>query len=187
VDVRYVNALLSVLRLFFNQLQRVVALITGDNGQRFLQAPFGVFTSSATQSMTANVAAPVAFETNQAGNAVAVVGAQALTPEFTGIYQLTVGLQFANSGAAAVVSVWLSIDGVAVVDSGCDVPVSAGGTAATPAWLLPLIGQAAVRVMWSTPSGLVTLAPSAARVTPTRPTRPSATATLVLVSAALNE
>lgn len=187
VDTRYVNALLSVLRLFFNQLQRVVALVTGDNGQRFLQTPFGVFTSDAVQSMTADVEAPVSFNVTQVSNSVQVASAQELTPTFTGVYQLLVGLQLANSGAAATVSVWLRINGVDVVDSCQDVFVATGGTAATPSWLLRLTGEEAVLVMWSTPSNLVTLSPSAARVTPTRPARPSASASLVLVSAALNE
>lgn len=187
VDARYVNSLLSVLRLFFNQLQRVVALVTGDNGQRFLQAPFGEFYSTDTQTAVVNTATPVDFGTDLVGNGVSLVGGQALTPVFTGVYQVRVGLQFANSGATLLVSVWLRVNGTDVVASCRDLEVDAGGGHASLTWLLQLTGEDAVGVMWSTPNVSASLAPQAARVTPTRPVQPSAVATVLLVSAALNE
>lgn len=187
VDVRYVNALLSVLRLFFNQLQRVVALITGDNGARFLQTPFGEFYSTAAQTAVVNTATPVDFGVWPAGNGVSIVGGQALTPVFTGVYQVRVGLQFANAGATLLVSVWLRINGTDVAASCRDIEVDAGGGQASLVWLLPLTGEDAVTVIWSTPNVSASLAPQAARVTPTRPVQPSAVATVLLVSAALNE
>lgn len=187
VDSRYVNALLSALRLFFNQLQRVVALLTGPNGGQYVQCPSGVFSSATTQTVAANTAVSVDLEVVELANGVAVVSSTQLVPTFTGQYRVSAQLHFANAGAAEAVSLWLRIDGVDVVDTCADVMVPTGGGNVCVEWPLLIVGQEVVTLQWSTPTGNASLAAVAARTTPVRPAMPSARVSVLLVSAALNE
>ena len=190
VDAPYISALLNVLRLFFNQLQRVVELVTGDNGLRFLQTPFAVFSSSVTQTALVNTATLVQFADVVRSNGVSVVSNTDITAAFTGFYTLNVSLRLANSSTARVISVWLRVGGVDVAGSAREIPVgasAANGAFAQLSWLVPLTGGESVRVVWSTPAVSVSLQALPTRSTPTRPAAPSATATIRLASAPLNE
>lgn len=185
VDSPYVVALLNALRLFFNQLHRVVALIAGVNGARFLQTPFGSFQSNLTQTASADTATFVGTNIVEAGNGVDLLVGHELVPVFSGVYSVDAALHFANSGVDEQISVWLRVNGSDITGSCEDVTVGAN-TFSNFSWLLQLTGGDKLEVFWSTPSTSVTLAPLPARATPTRPARQAVSIVVRLVSAAPN-
>lgn len=185
VDASYVASLLSVLRLFFNQLQRVVALLTGPNGGQYIQSPISAFYSTATQLLTADTATTIAFDSDVIVENGVSISTGTLTPAASGLYRVDVFLQVGNAGAAAAMSVWAEVNSVAVVGSCVDIPVSADGASGAVSWVLPLVGSDALVVKMSSASGDLSLSPQAARTVPARPSAPSAKVAIALVSAEL--
>ena len=110
-----------MLRLYFNQLDNTNSSLLGTRGGRYLNNPYGSFSNTATQPVTAaNTPYVVALNTADAANGVSLA-ANKMTVEQTGVYNCQFSLQFENTTASIVdVWVWLRKNGV-------DVP----GTAST--------------------------------------------------------
>jgi hypothetical protein len=140
VDSRYMNALLSTLRLFFNQLQRVVALLTGPNGGRFIQNPFGAFYNSVNLAEGAAGVANIVFNSTGVANGIALVGTTGLVPASTGLYRVELQVFVQNLVATATyVNVWARVNGVTVPGTATSHAVATGHTL-TNSFLLQLTG-----------------------------------------------
>lgn len=50
-DLPYFNKLISILRIYFNQLDNLLGLLTGRLGGQFINFPYGAFSSYTTQSL----------------------------------------------------------------------------------------------------------------------------------------
>ena len=110
----------SILRLFFNRLTSLVrALLSTNDGGRFLYFPRGLFYSTTNQTAAVvNTGYPVEFENTYIGNGVSIGGVDntRITVSADGIYnfQVTLGIQHTNSSD---VTVWTWIN-----KNGTDVP-----------------------------------------------------------------
>lgn len=110
----------NILRLFFNRITSLVrALLSTNDGGRFLYFPRGLFYSTTNQTAAAtNTGYPVEVENTYIGNGISVQGASdsRITVSADGMYnfQLTLGLQHTNSSDATI---WTWIN-----KSGTDVP-----------------------------------------------------------------
>lgn len=110
----------SILRLFFNRITSLVrALLSTNDGGRFLYFPRGLFYSTTNQTAAVvNTGYPVEFENTYIGNGVSIGGADntRITVSADGIYnfQVTLGMQHTNSSD---VTVWTWIN-----KNGTDVP-----------------------------------------------------------------
>lgn len=110
----------NILRLFFNRITSLVrALLSTNDGGRFLYFPRGLFYSTTNQTAAAtNTGYPVEVENTYIGNGISVQGASdsRITVSADGMYnfQLTLGLQHTNSSD---VTIWTWIN-----KSGTDVP-----------------------------------------------------------------
>lgn len=192
----YLNQLTNVLRLYFNQLNTSVAEInnllgeleTGGGGSA-LNFPYGAFSSSATQTTTANTATLLTFNTTDFSNQVSISSSK-ITAAIAGIYNLQFSVQVQSTDVAPQdVYIWLRQNGTDIVGSTGVVGLPARKTPADPfhdikGWnyFVSLNAGSYVEIYWSTTSANVTIPYYAASGTPTKPATQSVVATLTFVS-----
>jgi hypothetical protein len=108
----------SIFRLFFNRLMASInALLSVEDGGRFLYMPRGLFYSTTDQTAAAiNTGYPVEFENTYIGSGVSIVSDTRITVSADGVYNFQVTLQTDHtSGSDAVIYTWIN-------KSGTDVP-----------------------------------------------------------------
>jgi len=110
----------NVFRLFFNRLTSTLgALLSTDDGGKFLYMPRGLFYSTANQTAAAvDTGYPVEFENTYIGNGVSIAGADdtRITVSADGVYNFQVTMQTAHTNSSDVtVTTWIN-------KSGTDVP-----------------------------------------------------------------
>ena len=107
----------NVLRLFFNRLMSSInALLSTDNGGRFLYMPRGLFYSTTDQTAAVvNTGYPVEFENTYLGNGVSIVSDTRITATASGFYNFQVTLQTDHtSGSDSVIYTWINKNGTDV-------------------------------------------------------------------------
>jgi len=193
-DRAYLDATLSILRQYFNQVDNLTQSLLTNTGGRFMRTVCGSFQDSTTQTATANTATVMTFNTTDttATNSISVASSSRITVTYPGIYNLQFSSQFENTDTQLHdVNIWLRQNGTDVVGSNglVSIPNSHGGT---PGHIITgwnyFINMAAndyVQLYWSTDNTAVTMKYYAAGVTPTRPTTASVIATMTFVSAPL--
>ena len=107
----------NVFRLFFNRLVGTLnALLSVDDGGKYLYMPRGVFYSTTDQAAVAtNTGYPVEFEITYLGNGVSIVDDTRITVTADGVYNFQVTLQTDHtSGSDSVVYTWINKNGTDV-------------------------------------------------------------------------
>lgn len=112
----YFQALLNVLRLYFNRLTDNVNNLLGVNGGQFIECPNGLFFSTTDQTAAAvNTGYPIVFETTYLNNAVSIVSSSQVTPTISGVYNIQFNGQLQSTNSSSkVVYIWLVRDGTAI-------------------------------------------------------------------------
>lgn len=110
----------NVFRLFFNRLTSTLsALLSPDDGGKFLYMPRGLFYSTTNQTAAATgTGYPVEFENTYIGNGVSIAGANytRITVSADGVYNFQVTMQVDHTNSSDVtVTTWIN-------KSGTDVP-----------------------------------------------------------------
>jgi len=193
----YINQLLNVLRLYFNQLDNMGSILAGQGGA-FLNNPYGAFSSFVDQTTTANTATLMTLDTTDFSNGVSISSSQ-ITPDVAGIYNLQFSAQFQNTdNAIQDISIWLK-QYTAATATLADIPGSTG-LVSIPARKSASAGEEAhqitgwnyyvslavgdyIQIYWSTTLASVTIQTYPTSVSPTRPSTASVVATLTFVSA----
>ena len=195
-DVNYINQLNNVLRLYFNQLDGILgqmkASTTGNpaidgSGVRF---PYGAFSSSATQTTTANTAALLTLNTTDFSNGVSIASSK-ITVAKAGIYNLQFSVQVQNlDNAPQDLFIWLKQNGTDITGSTGKVGMPARKSAGVPShdikgwnYFLSMAANDYVEIYWSPTIATVTIEFYAASGTPTKPSTQSVVATMSFVSA----
>jgi len=187
----------NVLLLYFNQIDSAFSTILGPQGGRYFSIPYGAFSDSTSQTVAANTAQAVTFNTTDYVNGVSVAASDAdptkkskITVTVPGIYNLQFSAQLQNTDAALQdASVWLRKNGADVAGSLGRVSVPGvhsavnGNTIASWNYFVQLAGNDYVELWWSNTNTAVTIQTYAAGVSPTRPTTASVISTLSFVSA----
>ena len=192
---QYTNQVLDVLRLYFVQIDNITRVLLGPQGGRFINIPHGSFYSLVDQTAASTtVAYPMAYEVTDLSNGVSVVtsggSASRLTVTSNGVYNVQFSSQFKNSTAAEQdVEVWLRKNGANVANSGSIVGVPSkhgalnGHTIASWNFVISLLSDDYVEIMWCTPSVSASIGTYPANTSPTRPAVPSILVTVSFVSA----
>jgi hypothetical protein len=192
----YLNQLTNVLRLYFNQLNNSVfeinnllnELETGGGGS-VLSFPYGAFSSSVTQSTTANTATLMTLNTTDFSNQVSISSSK-ITAAIAGIYNLQFSAQIQNlDNAPQDVYIWLKQNGTDIVGSTGVVGLLARKNPADPShdikgwnYFVSLNAGDYIEIYWSTTNASVTIPYYAASGSPTKPSTQSVVATLTFVS-----
>jgi hypothetical protein len=107
----------NVLRLFFNRLMSSInALLSTDNGGRFLYMPSALFYSTTDQTAAVvNTGYPVEFENTYLGNGVSIVSDTRITATASGFYNFQVTLQTDHVGGSdSTITTWINKNGTDV-------------------------------------------------------------------------
>ena len=187
----YFDQYSNVLRLYFNQIDNLGAILAGQGGA-LLSNPYGAFSSNASQTTTANTATLMTLNTTDFSNGVSISSSK-ITVVNPGIYNLQFSTQFQNtSNAIHDMSIWLKQNGTDIVGSTGFVSIPARKSASAGEEAHEIIGwnyfvsMAAddyIEIYWSTTNAAVTIHAYPASVTPTRPSTQSVVATMSFVSA----
>lgn len=184
----------NILRLYFNQIDSTFGNLLDTTGGKYINFPYGAFSSDQTQTTTANTATLMTLNTTDFANGVSISSSK-ITVENAGIYNLQFSAQFQNANVALQdVYIWLrqGNDGGSSADiSGStgfvSIPNKHGGVDghAIIGWnyFLNMAENDYVQIYWSTTSVDVSVQYYAASGTPTKPSTQSVVATLSFVSA----
>jgi hypothetical protein len=186
---QYQEQFMNILRLYFNRLDNLTGGLLGDNGGRFLQLPYGAFSSDQDQTTTANTATLMTLNTTDFANGVSISSSK-ITAVNPGIYNLQFSAQFQNTDTAFQdVYIWLKQDGVDIPGSTGFVSIpnrhagTDGHTIVGWNYFLEMQASDYVEIYWSTPNTAVSIQHLAASGSPTKPSTQSVVATLSFVSA----
>jgi len=187
----YINQLLNVLRLYFNQLDNMGAILAGQGGA-FLNNPYGAFTSFVDQTTTANTATLMTLDTTDFSNGVSISSSK-ITVVNPGIYNLQFSAQFQNTdNQIQDISIWLKQNGTDIAGSTglVSIPARKSASAGEEAhqitgwnYYISMNAGDYIEIYWSTTLASVTIQTYAASTGPVRPSTASVVATLSFVSA----
>jgi len=109
----------NILRLYFNQIDSALGILLEAQGGRYINFPYGAFSSDQDQTAIANTATLMTLNTTDFTNGVSIDSSE-ITVENAGIYNLQFSAQFQNTDTAFQdVYIWLKQNGV-------DIPGSTG-------------------------------------------------------------
>jgi hypothetical protein len=187
----YINQLLNVLRLYFNQLDNMGSILAGQGGA-FLNNPYGAFSSFVDQTTTANTATLMTLNTTDFANGVSISSSK-ITVVNPGIYNLQFSAQFQNTdNQIQDISIWLKQNGVDIVGSTglVSIPARKSASAGEEAhqitgwnYFVSMGAGDYIEIYWSTTLASVTIQTYAAGTGPVRPSTASVVATMSFVSA----
>lgn len=174
----------SVLRLFFNRLMASVnALLSLDNGGRFLYMPNGLFFSTVDQAAAVvNTGYPVEFENTYLASGISIVDGTELTVAADGVYSFQVTLKSEHTTAsAATVWTWINKNGTDVPYGGQVMTIKGAGSQAI-FWnfSIDLTAGQYIEMYWATDD--ITLSLQATAPTAPHPGIPSAIVSVGFVS-----
>jgi hypothetical protein len=179
----------NILRLYFNQIDSAFGGLLDTTGGKYVNFPYGAFSSDADQTATANTATLMTLNTTDFANGVSISSSK-ITVENAGIYNLQFSAQFQNTDTAFQdVYIWLRQNGVNISGSTgfVSIPNRHAGTDghAIVGWnyFLSMAANDYIEIYWSIPNTAVSIQHLAASGTPTKPSTQSVVATLSFVSA----
>ena len=171
----------NVFRLFFNRLVGTLnALLSVDDGGKYLYMPRGVFYSTTDQAAVAtNTGYPVEFEITYLGNGVSIVDDTRITVTAGGVYNFQVTLNTEHTNAStATVWTWINKNGTDVPYGGQVTSVKgAGAHAAYWNFSIDLTAGQYIEMYWATDDTALSLQSTA----PTSP-HPGIPSAIVAVS-----
>jgi len=179
----------NVLRLYFNQIDSTFGNLLDPTGGKFINFPYGAFSSGVDQTATANTATLMTLNTTDFANGVSISSSE-ITVENAGIYNLQFSAQFQNTDTAFQdVYIWLRQNGVDIPGSTGFVSIpnrhagTDGHTIVGWNYFLSMAEDDHIEIYWSIPNTAVSIQHLAASGTPTKPSTQSVVATLSFVSA----
>lgn len=184
----------NILRIYFNQLDNAFSTLLDTGGGKFINFPYGAFSSNQTQTTTANTATLMTLNTTDFSNQVSISSSK-ITVANAGIYNLQFSAQIQSTDVAPQdVYIWLrqGNDGGSSADitgSTGKVGMPARKSALDPShdikgwnYFLSMAENDYVQIYWSTTSANVSVDFYAASGSPTKPSTQSVVATLSFVS-----
>lgn len=176
----------NVFRLFFNRLTSTLgALLSTDDGGKFLYMPRGLFYSTVDQAAVAtSTGYPVEFENTYIGNGVSIEGADdtRITVSADGIYNFQVTLQTQHTNSSDVtIWTWINKDGTDVPYGAQKQTVKGNGDKAVYwSFSIDLTAEQYIEMYWATDDTALSLHTEAA--TAPHPGVPSAIVAVSFVS-----
>jgi len=186
---QYQDQFANVLRLYFNQLDKLLGQLTASTQAAVINVPYLAVQDTVSHTVTANTANAMTFNTVDYSNDCSLVSTSQFTVTYAGIYNLQFSTQFQNTDTQLQdVSIWLRKNGTDIAGSTgfVSVPNKHGGVDghAIVGWnfYLSLAAGDYIQLYWSTTNAAITIQAYAAGTSPTRPATASNVATLTFVS-----
>lgn len=152
--------------------------------------PYGAFQDTTDQTAASTTAAyAITFNTTDYSEGITLSNSSRLNVTYAGLYNLQFSIQFANPDSQIQdVDVWLRKNGTDVAGTNSKFSITSkhgsinGHLIAALNLFIELQANDYVQLMWATTSTVVTIEHLPAQTSPTRPTTPSAIATMQYVS-----
>ena len=185
----------NMLRIYFNQIDSAFGNLLDTTGGKYINFPYGAFSSNQDQTTTANTATLMTLNTTDFSNGVSITSSK-ITVENAGIYNLQFSVQLeSTSNAPQDVYIWLRQGN----DGGTSADITGStGLVGMPArkdpadpfhdikgwnYFVSMAENDYIQIYWSTTSANVSIQFYAASASPTKPSTQSVVATLSFVSA----
>ena len=180
----------GALRTFFIKLVNAIQSITSRMGGKYINFPYGAFSSYTTQSTTANTATLLTISTTDFANGVTLNGSSAMVASVSGIYNMQFSVQLENNDTAPQdVFIWLRQNGTDISGSTGKVGMPARKSSGNPShdikgwnYFLSMNENDTIQIYWSTTNASVTIPTYTASTSPTKPSTASVVATMTFVS-----
>jgi hypothetical protein len=188
---RHLNENYGSLNNYFRKLTTTLGSLFGPKGGKFMNNPHGAFQDSTDQTAANTTTAyAVTFNTTDFSNGVTMANGSRITVADAGIWNLQFSIQFTNTtNSSQDVDVWFRVNGTNVANSnsrfGFSPRKGVGDpyhTIAALNYFVSLNATDYIEIMWRPTDVGVTIEQYAAGTSPTRPTIPSAIATMSFVS-----
>jgi hypothetical protein len=148
---------------------------------------YGAFSDSTTQTITANTATPMTFDTTEESFGVSIGSPSSrIVIANPGTYNVQFSAQLDKTdGGSDDVTVWLDVDGGNVARSATDLtlPSNNGRVVAAWNWVYTFTAGQYFRLVWSSPDSSMRLLSAGTRTGPVRPAVPSVILTVTQVGA----
>jgi hypothetical protein len=174
----------------FNVVDGNINIVSGSSFTRWGNKLFnyGQFSSTQTQSGSANTAYSMKFDTTDFGLGVSLTSGSRITVENTGVYNLQFSANLGNTANTNIdFDVWFAYTGSNIANSNTELtinksPGSLGKTVAAWNFATPITAGDYVEIKWScnASTGQIIYAPTGSA--PTRPAAPSVIATLTQIA-----
>ena len=162
----------------------VIAGVSGPVGPAF-PGYYGSFTDSTTQTIAADTATPMTFDTTEESDGVTIgTPTSRIVIANAGTYNIQFSAQLDKSdGGSDDVTIWLDVNGNNVARSATDltIPNNPGRVVAAWNWVYTFTAGQYFRLMWSTPDNRMRLLAAGTRTGPVRPAVPSVILTVTQV------
>jgi hypothetical protein len=174
----------------FNVIDGNINIVSGSSFTRWGNKLFnyGQFSSTETQSGSANTAYAMKFNTNDDALNVHIVSSSRITVDNTGIYNLQFSSQLGNTANTAIdFDIWFAYTGSNIANSNTQltlnkVPGSLGKLAAAWNFMTLIHANDYIEIMWSCTAATGQIQSSPTQSAPTRPAIPSVIATLTQIA-----
>lgn len=191
---QYQEQLNNVLRLYFNQLNKIVGQLRTDTTSDGSSLAFtnGCFTSNVSQTAVSTTAAyDVQLDTTEAAEDVSLVSGYKVVVAKAGRYNFQYSVQCANlANSTESIDVWFHHNGVDVPRSNTRIGMAARKNPATPFYavgtvnvFLDMAAGDNVSLQWNTTNVSAFIQAEPVATSPTRPAIPSVIFTATFVSA----
>lgn len=169
-DARYLDQLNNVLRLYFNQLDKIIGQLKISSGgldPSLINFPCGGFQDNTTQTAaSANVAYAVTFDTTDFSNGVSRgTPTSRIVVDKAGLYNFQFSCQLdKTAGSTGNIWIWPRVDGVNIPDSATKIAIQGTAAETVAAWnfILPMNANSYFQLMWLTDDDKVVLKHEAA-------------------------
>jgi hypothetical protein len=172
-------------RFFRNLRNENAQSATGVLTDAFRFGYYGAFSDSTTQTISANTATPMTFNTTEESFGVSIGSPSSrIVIANAGTYNVQFSAQLDKTDAGSDdVTIWLDIDGNNVARSATDLTIAGNNAKLLAAWnwVYTFTAGQYFRLMWSSPDSDMRLVATGTRTTPVRPAVPSVILTVTQV------
>lgn len=179
------------LRLFFVKLFNSLQTLFGPRGGQYVNKPYGAFQDTTDQTAANTTTAyAVTFNTTDFSNGVSIASGSRITVSQSGLYNLEFSIQFKNTtNDSQDLDLWFRKNGTNIDGSNSRFGLPARKSSGDPSHLIAAINfylnlseNDYVEIMWRPSSTGVSIEFYGTDTSPTRPSTPSAIATLTHLS-----
>ena len=174
----------------FNVVDGDINIVSGSSFTRWGNKLFnyGQFSSTETQSGSANTAYAMKFDTTDFALNTRIVNGSRITVDNTGIYNLQFSTQLGNTANSTIdFDVWFAYTGSNIAHSNTNVTLnkvagSNGRLVAAWNFAYPMVSDSYIEIMWSCNAATGQLQAADTQTAPSRPAIPSVIATLTQIA-----
>lgn len=190
-EQRYFSQTFANMGGYFQRVTGIIAALFGPRGGKYINIPYGAFQDGTNQTAANTTTAYlVTFDTTDFSNGVTLSNSSRLNVAQPGVYNLQFSVQVKNTtNSSQDIDFWFRKNGTDIAKSNSRFGMPARKSSGDPShvivalnYFVSLAANDYMQIVWRTSDVAVTIETFAAGTSPTRPSIPSAIATMSFVS-----